>query len=438
MSSSNPSRAYGAGSFLDLLPGQELTTLKTAAIMRVSAQGQALASQGEFAGSVIFVDSGWALESTDTDTGTETVLRLTGPGDIAGNYSALTGKTRESTIKCLSHVECAVLPAHRFTALLKKNPAMSLALSQVLEQRLEDADHRLRMQAYPGEQRLAGLLLGLSGRYASLDLNADMETLDFPLSQQQLASWAGISRQTAVRALTQWREQGLIRTTRRKIGLLDIAALHQIAADAAPTPTAPSRSASRLRAGRSIDTTIAAIGIESPGQPRTEISQEMRAALRQLLQRAFHHAGVPLADCRTKNSSHGVLIAAPPALPPQAFIGALTGGLSTELNPYRYHPGQPREIRLRIAVHAGFIHLDANEMTGRAIMHLSRMLDAPALKNGLRDGPASIAVLMSERIRKMARPAPPAGFVPTLLTGENSASTPLLWTHEPRPIRYVG
>jgi CRP-like cAMP-binding protein len=52
-----------------------------------------------------------------------------------------------------------------------------------------------------------------------------------PLSQEELASLAGASRATVTRALSNWRQRGFIRTGQRRITIIDLPALRQIASD---------------------------------------------------------------------------------------------------------------------------------------------------------------------------------------------------------------
>ena len=46
-----------------------------------------------------------------------------------------------------------------------------------------------------------------------------------PLSQEELAGWAGASREAVVKALRQLRNRGWIETGRREIRVLDLPAL---------------------------------------------------------------------------------------------------------------------------------------------------------------------------------------------------------------------
>jgi CRP/FNR family cyclic AMP-dependent transcriptional regulator len=50
-----------------------------------------------------------------------------------------------------------------------------------------------------------------------------------PLSQEELASLAGTSRATVTRALGNWKKRGFIRTSQRRITIIDLRGLRQIA-----------------------------------------------------------------------------------------------------------------------------------------------------------------------------------------------------------------
>ena len=70
-----------------------------------------------------------------------------------------------------------------------------------------------------GAQRLAGLLLEL----------ADQRDSEVILTQEELASLTGASRATVTRALSNWRQRGIIRTGQRDITITDLATLRKIA-----------------------------------------------------------------------------------------------------------------------------------------------------------------------------------------------------------------
>jgi hypothetical protein len=81
-----------------------------------------------------------------------------------------------------------------------------------------------------GAQRLAGLLLNLPGRHGTRADGAIEVAM--ALSQEELASLVGASRATVTRALSDWRNRGLILTGQRRITITDPRGLREVAGPA--------------------------------------------------------------------------------------------------------------------------------------------------------------------------------------------------------------
>jgi CRP/FNR family transcriptional regulator len=94
----------------------------------------------------------------------------------------------------------------------------------MVTRRWNDAESMLRTRSVTsGAQRLAGLLLELAD-WRDSEVRAAM-----PLTQEELASLTGASRATVTRALSNWRQRGIIRTSQRDITITDLVALRKIA-----------------------------------------------------------------------------------------------------------------------------------------------------------------------------------------------------------------
>jgi CRP-like cAMP-binding protein len=63
------------------------------------------------------------------------------------------------------------------------------------------------------------------------DLRGGGREITSPLSQQELADWAGVSRDGVVRSLTWLRQEGIVETGRRRFVILDPARLRALADD---------------------------------------------------------------------------------------------------------------------------------------------------------------------------------------------------------------
>jgi CRP-like cAMP-binding protein len=112
------------------------------------------------------------------------------------------------------------VPAAEFTDFLATHPGAALELLRSVTRRLRAADRRrAEFGSMDVVSRLAKLLLELADRYG------DGSSIGISLTQEELAGWAGASREAVVKALRVLRERGLIETARREIRIVDRDAL---------------------------------------------------------------------------------------------------------------------------------------------------------------------------------------------------------------------
>jgi CRP/FNR family cyclic AMP-dependent transcriptional regulator len=73
--------------------------------------------------------------------------------------------------------------------------------------------------------RVAQRLVELAERFG--DRTAEGLLIDLGLTQDEIASWTGTSREALTRALTLFRQRGWIATERRRILLLDVESMRR-------------------------------------------------------------------------------------------------------------------------------------------------------------------------------------------------------------------
>lgn len=186
-------------------------------------RGQALFLEGDRATRVFLIERGWVAVTCTASSGREIMLGLRGRGDIIGELSALDGEPRSATALALAEVEAIVAPGSALGRALE-NAAAARSLIQVLTARLRDADRkRLEFASLDTLGRIAWRLLELAERFGQQ--TADGIAVDLPLSQEQLASWCGSSRESTVKALAALRSLQCISTGRRTVLIRDPEAL---------------------------------------------------------------------------------------------------------------------------------------------------------------------------------------------------------------------
>ncbi|HET6868233.1 MAG TPA: Crp/Fnr family transcriptional regulator [Solirubrobacteraceae bacterium] len=188
-------------------------------------RGQAMFTQGDRAERVFVIERGWVLISSMAPGGREIVLGLRGPGDVIGDLSALDGAPRSATALAVGEVDAIVAPSSALTRALS-DAGTAMDLLRVLAGRLRDADRkRLEFAALGTLGRVAWRLQELSERFG--EQTAEGIEVELPLSQEQLASWCGASREATVKALSTLRTLGCITTGRRSVIIRDVAGLRR-------------------------------------------------------------------------------------------------------------------------------------------------------------------------------------------------------------------
>lgn len=212
--------------YLAKLPEEELTVLRGLGRRRRWPRGAALLSEGHRSDWVAIVTSGRTKVSYFTDEGDEVVLAIRGPGTLLGELSAIDGEPPSATVTALEPTETIVISVGDFIAFLESHPGAAVLMLRVMSHRLRDADRkRIEFGSSDTLSRVAGRLLELAERFGE-DV-ADGIHIDLPMTQEELAGWAGSSREAVSKALRTLRGRGVIETQRRSITVTDMEALRR-------------------------------------------------------------------------------------------------------------------------------------------------------------------------------------------------------------------
>lgn len=212
--------------FLAALTRDERDALTARGAARRFEAGTPLFHQRDPWDRVVVLRSGRVKVSTVTGEGREVVLAFRGPGDLLGEQSAIDGEPRSATVTALEPVDAVVVAASAFRAFLEEHPRVALLLLSMLSRRLRDADRkRIEFAARDTVARVAARLVELAGEHG--EPRGDGVEITLPLSQDELAGWTGASREAVGRALHQMRSLGWVRTGRRRIEVVDLAALRE-------------------------------------------------------------------------------------------------------------------------------------------------------------------------------------------------------------------
>jgi hypothetical protein len=145
---------------------------------------------------------------------------------------------------------------------------------------------------------------------------------------------------------------------------------------------------------------IVCVDMEGFGAPHRHGPQhiDMRKGLYEALERAFAASAIP-ADYH-EDRGDGAFFLVPADGPQTRLVEPLPFELACELTRYNRSADARSRIRLRVALHAGFVQRDAEGVVGVALNAAFRLLDAPELRSALRDAPGDLAFITSDEFHR--------------------------------------
>ncbi|WP_157419543.1 hypothetical protein [Actinomadura kijaniata] len=144
--------------------------------------------------------------------------------------------------------------------------------------------------------------------------------------------------------------------------------------------------------------TVVALDICSFGERDDCIQLHQRREMYAQAANAFEMTRIPWSACYREDRGDGVLIIAPPNVPSDYFLDPLAHHLTVLLRRYNRIVSAAARLRLRLAVHAGYVHHDAHGVAGRPLIHLFRLLESGEFKQAVAATDADLGLIVSDRL----------------------------------------
>ncbi|HEV8354717.1 MAG TPA: Crp/Fnr family transcriptional regulator [bacterium] len=171
------------------------------------------------------VESGHIRIFLPTAAGEELTVEIAGPGDVVGELALLDGRPRSASAETLEDTTVHVLSREDFQQYLTAAPRFAASLIELLSARLRSITEYAESLAFLDiHGRVARALLQLADRHGVEHGGIE---IDLDLTQAELASMVGATRERVNRALATFRAQGLLEMRGKKIALLDATRLRQ-------------------------------------------------------------------------------------------------------------------------------------------------------------------------------------------------------------------
>ncbi len=205
--------------FLDQLGHEAAEALAAAGMTRRFARASYLFFENDEPSSVYLIEEGAVRIERQAANGESTLLDLMMPGELFGEFSVFEGRPRSSTAVTVNSARLVVIPAERFLELFDKIPEIARGTARWMALRLRGfGDRFLEATHAPATTRVSARLAQLME--FSSESTGQPVIVVMPISQADLAEWAGLSREATVKALRELRRVGLIETSRGRVLVL--------------------------------------------------------------------------------------------------------------------------------------------------------------------------------------------------------------------------
>ncbi|HET8914049.1 MAG TPA: Crp/Fnr family transcriptional regulator [Ktedonobacteraceae bacterium] len=200
------------------LTDDEIEELMTAAKRRTFRAGEVIFHRDD-PGQVLYViKEGKVKICLISPDGQEISLVVFGKGDCFGEFAILDGLPRSADAIAIERVECYTLQRSDFNNAIMKNPKIAIQVLEVLSKRLRTTDDMVEdlifLDVYG---RVAKKLLELADAHGTkVD---DGIRIEVRLTQQEIASMVGASRESVNKVMGYFSDKKYISTDKHRITL---------------------------------------------------------------------------------------------------------------------------------------------------------------------------------------------------------------------------
>jgi CRP/FNR family cyclic AMP-dependent transcriptional regulator len=201
------------------LAEQELELLADTLRRRAFAKGMIIFHKDSPGQTLYVIESGKVRIFILSESGQEISVNIYGPGDFFGELALLDGLPRSAGAVVMEDTVTLTLHRDDFLQLLQDHPELAMNIICVLSTRLRYTTMYAESLAFLDVYgRVAAKLIEVSDRYG---VHKEGIEIELRLTQAELASWVGSSRESVNKVLGAFRDQGLIRLEGQKLTILD-------------------------------------------------------------------------------------------------------------------------------------------------------------------------------------------------------------------------
>ncbi len=214
------------------LPGPAVTKLQAIKATSVYPKGTLLCLEGRAPRGVFLLCTGRAKLSTTSSEGKSIILRVAEPGEVLGLTATVSNTPYEATVETLEPTQANFISQADFTSFLQDYPEVGMKVAQQLTHNCKCAYDEIRS---------LGLSNSVPEKIAKLVLQWAEHPLDFAnrkksdgiairvtLTHDEIAQFAGTSRESVSRVLGGFKKKGWLRIKGATWSILNKDALEKL------------------------------------------------------------------------------------------------------------------------------------------------------------------------------------------------------------------
>ncbi len=203
-----------------LLDKQQLEKVEKSILERSYQKGRIIFMEGELGEAIFFIKSGRVKVTKQTKDGREHILHFINPGEVFAEVILFDEGTYPATAEVVEDCTVGLIRNADMGKIVGSHPDIALALLKIMARRLRIAQNQLiELALMDTTRRAASMLLFLAGEQG---IKTDRGiVIDISLTNQDLASLIGTSRETANRILNDFKKQKTIDVKKGQVTILD-------------------------------------------------------------------------------------------------------------------------------------------------------------------------------------------------------------------------
>ncbi len=214
----NIMRVFNENSFKERLCKEDFERYLKSKELISFKKGDVIFEDGETPKGIYLITKGTTKLSKSGAYGKEQILRFIKESDIIGYRSLLCGEDFQAKAEAMTDIETIFLPADLFLHLLEVDSKLSYAMLQKIAFELGESSNTITFLAQKTvRERLAEILLLLEQK-----LGTDPEGfINISLTREEFANLIGTATESAIRLISEFKQDHLIEVEGRNIKILN-------------------------------------------------------------------------------------------------------------------------------------------------------------------------------------------------------------------------